>query len=217
MDLATLWSELAAHWRVVAVALLVSWLTALFGTDSRFPLNVPDRLKAPLTILLGQVVEAVIAYMHHEPWKQAAVEGLGASCGALAAFALLVKFVGGGKVPAPLAWLAFFTPEAKARNSTRPGPLPPLPAFMLALSVAIAGGLLMAFLALSGCAAAARGATEDAAQKAYGAQLDRCVDEAKRQPGDSNAKIAFALECQKDVKRVWGIVEVFPRDAGAER
>lgn len=105
--------------------------------------------------------------------------------------------------------------DGKTVPPAKPPSVPPLPLLFMALSCAIAG--MLAVCALCGCASTAQKTTEALSQEAYGKELDLCVDDAKKQAVDSQAKIAYALDCQKAVKRRWGIVEVFPRDAGGER
>jgi len=98
----------SVKWVPVAVA-SIAWLTSLTSDWSRFPLEVPDRWKPVVVMVLGQVYAVLLAILAGVPWKEAAWQGVVTSVATMGTFDLLSKAVWGDDPPPwARAWLRLF-------------------------------------------------------------------------------------------------------------
>jgi hypothetical protein len=108
MDVAALLGALAGHQWMAAAVLLLGWLAAALKPESKFPINVPDRWR-PLVVILVGVALAVLA--EGPPWPAAIATGLVTATTSMGLFEVTVTAIWGGHLPRALAWLALVDPK----------------------------------------------------------------------------------------------------------
>lgn len=117
-------ADLGGHkWLPLAVV-VIGWLSSLTSDWSRFPVNIPDRWRPVVVIVLGQVYAGLSAVAGGTPWRQALLDGFIVSFTTMGLYDLVVKAAFGDKIPRWLSWLSFGTsaehPKLASRATTPP-------------------------------------------------------------------------------------------------
>lgn len=115
---------LRGHNYLAIAIVVIGWVTALLGPDSKFPITIPDiagRDPKPLIAgLLGLAYGILVAHQGGATWLDALRDGLLAGVGTAGLFDVVVKFIFKGQVPVWLNIFALVPPQAtKDANATR--------------------------------------------------------------------------------------------------
>jgi hypothetical protein len=97
------------QWLPLAI-LVVGYLVNLTSDTGKFPLNIPDRFKPLIALVLGQVYAVLEAVYGGSPWGTAVGHGLIATLAATGFAHILLNAVFNGTLPKWLAWLNFVDP-----------------------------------------------------------------------------------------------------------
>jgi hypothetical protein len=120
MDINTILQAIAdvtgQKWLPLAV-LIVGWLTTMLGDTSKFPINIPDRWKPVIVIVLGQVYAVLQAVTGGASAGKAIWNGLLTSFVTMGMFDVVIKAIFQGNLPKWLAWLALIDPNLAAAKS----------------------------------------------------------------------------------------------------
>jgi hypothetical protein len=134
--------DITGHkWMPLAI-LVIGYLVTLTSDTSKFPVNIPDKWKPVVAIVLGEVYSTLIAISDGTNWKAAVWHGLVTAMATSGLFDLVINGFFNGNLPKWLKWIAFIDPKlisakekgtlvapavGKARDSSAPPPMPPPP------------------------------------------------------------------------------------------
>jgi hypothetical protein len=97
------------QWLPLAI-LVVGYLVTAMGDTTKLPINIPDRFKPLLALLLGQLYAVLEAVYGGSPWGTAISHGILVALSSVGFLHLLVNAIFNGTLPKWLAWLAFIDP-----------------------------------------------------------------------------------------------------------
>lgn len=121
--------DFTGHQWIPLAILVVGWLTSMFSDVSNFPVNIPDRWKPVVVIVLGQAYAVLEAIQGGSAWKTAVTHGLVVSFTTMGLFDLLVKAVFNGNIPSWLQVVSLFNPKLVSLKAEGKGFIRPLVGF----------------------------------------------------------------------------------------
>lgn len=122
-------------WYALA-AVLIGLVIRLLNEDTKIPITIPPRLRAPLALALGIVTGLLGKLADGQTWTSALTWGVGAAVTAIMGHVLVIKSLAGGK-EVPLPGLTKKDDDKPADPPTKPNGPPPLPTAMMLICIAI--------------------------------------------------------------------------------
>ena len=117
MDIDQIIALAAAHKWAAAAALVIGFVVRLTKTDTKVPIDVPAKWRAPLALVLGQVSGVLEHVAASTAWKAALLGGLASTVVAILGHEWIVErflkpFLGkfGGDLPVPMLMKPAETP-----------------------------------------------------------------------------------------------------------
>lgn len=147
--------ELArAHKWAALAAFLIYWIVRLLKSDTKIPIDIPPRGRAPLALALGVLAGVLDKFAQGTTWTDALTWGIGAAMFAIFGHNIITQsLLGGREIPVPLLM------KETAPATMKTPSVPPLPTLFMMIVVVITAAWTVSIV---GCGAGAQGAKSPA-------------------------------------------------------
>lgn len=140
MDSQSLYTLLSAHQYVLFSAVIIGLVVRLLKSDTKIPIDIPPRFRAPLAIVLGQAAGVLEKIGGGVSWKQAVFDGIFAAVLPILGQNLVIDSMAGGReIPIPGLMVPGARPGPGKPVSVKPPPIPPMGVMLVVACLFLAG------------------------------------------------------------------------------